>query len=191
VGNRYGEYNVDIRSKASVEALFQNIGNVDGIICAAGSTRFGNVQEASDNDFIVSINNKLMGQVNLVRVALQYLNPKGFITLTSGTMAQSPWRNSAPTAMANAAVEGFVRAAALDVKNGIRINAVSPMFINTTAKKMGMTTTGTMSVSDTARAYLVSIESDMTGKVIDARKYGNQEGNGEESADWWDVRKTA
>lgn len=185
VGNRYGEYNIDLRIKESIECLFQNIGIVDGVICAAGSTRFGSALDASKNDFIVSINNKLLNQINLVQVAARYLKPNGFITLTSGSMSQTPWRDTAPTAMVDAAIEGFVRAAARDLENGIRINAVSPMFIDITAKKMGLPTTiGTMSQTNTARVYKVSVEGDMTGQVIDAGKYGNVEKESDESSDW-------
>jgi len=189
VGNRYGDYNIDLRSKASIETLFKNIGAVDGVVCAAGGTRFGNVLEARDNDFIVSLNNKLLGQINLVRVALRYLTPKGFITLTSGLMGRFPFSGTAPTAIANAAVEAFVRAAALDVTKGIRINAVSPIFIDITAKKMGLPTTGTMTAADTARAYQASIMGDMNGQIIDARKYGNVIDGG--SLDWWNAQNVA
>jgi NAD(P)-dependent dehydrogenase (short-subunit alcohol dehydrogenase family) len=87
--------------------------------------------------------------------------------------------------MVNAAIEGFVRAAARDLENGIRINAVSPVFIDITAKKMGLpTTTGTMSQTNAARVYRISMDGDMTGQVIDARRYGNVEKESDESSDW-------
>jgi NAD(P)-dependent dehydrogenase (short-subunit alcohol dehydrogenase family) len=180
VGNRYGEYNIDLRSKLTIENLFQTIGNVDGVICTAGNTRFGNAFEASINDFIVSISNKLLSQINLVQVAVRHLNPNGFITLTSGSMSQTPWPDTAPAAMVNAGIEGFMRAAARDMENGIRINAVSPVIINTTAKKMGLpTTTGTMSQTNAARIYQISVDGDMTGQVIDAGQYGLIETEGD------------
>jgi NAD(P)-dependent dehydrogenase (short-subunit alcohol dehydrogenase family) len=191
VGNQHGTYNTDLRSKASIENLFKKTGRVDGVICAAGVARFGKITEVSDNDLAVSINNKLMGQVNLVRVALNYLNPNGFITLTSGMLSQEPWPSTAPAAMVNAALEGFVRATALDVEKSIRINAVSPIFINITAKKMGLTTSGTMTATDTARAYQASVQENITGQVLDARKYGSIEGSSAETTDWWEVLNVA
>ena len=191
VGNRQGDLNVDLRSKASIENLFKKIERVDGVICTAGMTRFGKVTEVSDNDLEVSINHKLMGQINLTRIALQHLRPNGFITLTTGMLAQEPWPSTIPAATVNAALEGFVRAAALDVDKGIRINTISPIFINITAKKMGMPTAGTMSASETAKAYLASVEGSMTGQVLDVRKYGAVEGNGVESTDWWELLNVA
>ena len=191
VGNRRGEHTVDLRSKASIENLFKKTGTLDGVICAAGVTRFGKVTEVSDHDLEVGINNKLMGQVNLARIALRFLKPAGFITLSAGMLSREPWPSTVPAAMVNAAVEGFVRAAALDVEKNIRINAVSPIFINITAKKMGLTTSGTMTAMETAKAYLASVEGDMTGQVLDVRKYGVVEGSPIETSDWWESLNVA
>jgi len=185
VGNQQGDHTVDLRSKVSIEKLFQNVGPVDGVICTAGAMRFGRVNEVSDTDFLFCINNKLVWQINLARIAICHLNPKGFITLTTGMLAQEPLPSTVPAAMVNAALEGFVRAAALDVDKGVRINAVSPIFINITARKMGLTDIGTMTKEETAKAYLASVEGNMTGQVLDVREYGTVECRQLETADWW------
>ena len=44
-------------------------------------------------------------------------------------MTHEPQLNFANASAANRAVEGFVRAAAIELENGIRINAVSPTVI--------------------------------------------------------------
>lgn len=67
-----------------------------------------------------------MGQVNVALVAQEYLNDGGSITLTSGIVAEQPIRFGAAASMTNAAVEGFVRGAAIELARGVRINAVSP-----------------------------------------------------------------
>ncbi len=175
VGKKRGNHTVDLAYDASIGRLLKKIGSFDGLICTAGTCRFGNINEASDNDYLSGLYGKLMGQVNLVRIALRHINPKGSITLTAGIFAREPWPGTAPTAMVDAALEGFVRAAALDVTNGVRINAVSPILINITAKKMGMNTVGTMSPEETAKAYQASVEGDMTGQILDVRKYGEIE----------------
>jgi len=175
VSNRQGDYTVDLSSTASIENLFERVGAVDAVVCAAGISRFGKLGEVTDEDFTVSINHKLMGQVNLVRIALRYLPGNGSITLTTGLLAREPLPGTAPTAMVNAALEGFVRAAALDVTNGIRINAVSPIFVTATATRMGMGTAGTMSAVETANAYHASVDGEMTGQVLDARDFGRVE----------------
>lgn len=191
VGNRQGDVTVDLRSKASIEKLFKTVGKVDGVVCTAGEMRFGKVSEVRDTDFLDCINNKLLWQVNLVRIAIRYLNPKGFITLTAGMLAQEPLPSTVPAAMVNAALEGFVRAAALDVEKGIRINAVSPIFINITARKMGLADIGTMTKEEAAKAYLASAEGEMTGQILDARNYGTVKSRKLETADWWGLINVA
>jgi NAD(P)-dependent dehydrogenase (short-subunit alcohol dehydrogenase family) len=71
----------------------------------------------------------MMGQINLVLIGQHYINPKGSFTLITGALTNEPQKNFANASAANAAVEGFVRAAAIELENGIRINAVSPTVI--------------------------------------------------------------
>ena len=176
VGHQQGELTVDLGSKASITALFENTGTFDALVCAAGVSRFGSALEAHDDDFAVGINNKLMGQVNLIRLAPSYITENGSITITSGMLGQTPGPGTAPTALVNAGLEGFVRAAALDVGKGIRINVVSPIFVTETAVRMGMGPSGTMSAAETAKAYQASVLGDMTGQTLDAREYGAIQG---------------
>ena len=168
----HGDIAVDLSEKASLDALFQKIGTVDAVVCAAGNSRFGKpLDQVTDEDYTFSIHNKLMGQVNLVRTALDHITDNGSITLTSGIFATEPWPATSPTAMVNAALEGFVRAAALDLGRGIRINAVSPIFVTETAQKMGMSSEGTLSAAETALAYKAALDGDTTGRVFDVREY--------------------
>jgi NAD(P)-dependent dehydrogenase (short-subunit alcohol dehydrogenase family) len=191
VGKNNGNLNVDLRLKASIEKLFKKCGPVDGVVCTAGHVRFGRINEVTNEDFIFGINNKVLSQVNLVRTAIRHIKPKGFITLTTGMLARQPLPSTVPAAMANAALEGFVRAVALDLEKGIRINAVSPIFINITARKMGLTDICTMNKAETAKAYLASVEGDMNGQVLDVRDYGDVECRQLETADWWGLLNTA
>ncbi len=176
VGNRQGEYTVDLASKQSIEALFETIGTIDAVISAAGQSRFAPLLESVDADFTVGIDNKLMGQVNIARTACRYLASPGSITLTSGLLARQPGPGTVPTAMVNAGLEGFVRAAALDLPPGLRINIVSPIFVTETALNMGMDVAGSMSAAQTAKAYEASLQGEMTGQVLDVRDYGTIEG---------------
>lgn len=63
----------------------------------------------------LGVNDKLVGQVNLALLAAPLLNDGGSITLTTGVLAQEPIRHGASAAMVNAAIEGFVRAAAIEL----------------------------------------------------------------------------
>lgn len=151
--------------------MFEQVGKVDAIVCAAGQAKFGALSALSDDDFKLGLDSKFMGQVNLVRLGTSYLNDGGSITLTSGVLAQSPMPGSAAVSPINAAVEGFVRAAALELPHGLRINVASPVFVTETAVAMGMGPDNTVSTVNTAKTYLASIDGDMTGQTLDVRDY--------------------
>jgi len=144
---------------------------VDAVICAAGAARFRPLGELTEADFVFGNQNKLMGQVNVARLAQEWLAERGSITLTSGVLAREPMRGSASVSLINAGIEGFVRAAALELRAGLRINAVSPPWITETVQAMGMAITDTLPASTVAKAYRDSVQGTMTGQILDARRY--------------------
>ena len=80
----------------------------------------------TDAEFRVGINSKLLGQINLVLIGQHFINPKGSFTLTSGSLSEDPIVLGAAVSTVNGAVDAFVRAAAIETENGVRINAVAP-----------------------------------------------------------------
>jgi NAD(P)-dependent dehydrogenase (short-subunit alcohol dehydrogenase family) len=72
--------------------------------------------------------------------------------------------------MANAGLEAFVRAAALDLPRGLRINAVSPPWVKETLVKRGMDPTPGIAAFDVAKAYVAAIEGSHQGKILDPRR---------------------
>ncbi len=129
VGTTNGDFQVDITSPESIENLFKKIGSFDALICTAGPSYVGPWKKMADKEFRRGLDGKLMGQVNLVLIGQHYINPKGSFTLITGALADEPVLNFANASAANGAVEAFVRAAAIELENGIRINAVSPTVI--------------------------------------------------------------
>ena len=126
VGNKSGQFQVDMRDIGQVRALFAKTGKVDAVVVTSGSLHFGPLADFTPEQFQVGLNSKLMGQVNVALVAQEYLNDGGSITLTSGIVAEQPIRNGVSATMVNAAVEGFARGAAIELPRGLRINVVSP-----------------------------------------------------------------
>lgn len=120
---------VDITSPESIENMYRKAGAFDALICTAGPTYVGPWKNLTDKEFRKGVEGKMMGQINLVLIGQHYINPKGSFTLITGALTHDPQKNFANAAAANAAVEGFVRAAAIELENGIRINAVSPTVI--------------------------------------------------------------
>ncbi|HGM6070181.1 TPA: short chain dehydrogenase [Stenotrophomonas maltophilia] len=126
-GRHSGELRVDLTDDASVAELFARTGPVDAVISTAGKLYFGPLQEMTPEQFNIGLQDKLLGQVRLALGAQHHLNAGGSITLTSGIVSAQPIRDGANATAVNAALEGFVRAAALELlPRGLRINVVSP-----------------------------------------------------------------
>jgi NAD(P)-dependent dehydrogenase (short-subunit alcohol dehydrogenase family) len=125
-GSRSGDILVDITDVQSIENLYQQAGSFDALVCTAGPTYVGPWDSLNDEQFRIGVNGKMMGQINLVLIGQHYINPKGSFTLITGALTHTPQRNFANASAANGAVEGFVRGAAIELENNIRINAVAP-----------------------------------------------------------------
>jgi NAD(P)-dependent dehydrogenase (short-subunit alcohol dehydrogenase family) len=170
-GHRDGDVKVDLGSKKSIAGMFQQTGQVDVVISTAGVANFAALSDLSDADFELALNNKLMGQVNLVRLGCEYVSDGGRIVLTSGMLAHEPIPGSAAISMVNGALESFVKAAALELGTKVLVNVVSPAFVKETMEMMGMDSTHGISAADTAKAYLASIQTKESGTTLDVRDY--------------------
>mgnify|MGYP000553007221 CR=1 FL=1 len=124
-----GDFQVDITSPEAIEKFFQTVGPFDALISTAGPTFVGPWKKLDDTTFRKGVEGKMMGQINLVLIGQHYINPKGSFTLITGALTEEPQINFANASAANGAVEGFIRGAAIELENGIRINAVSPTVI--------------------------------------------------------------
>jgi len=160
---------VDLASPDSIRALYRAVGSFDAVVCTAGLAKFGALKELTDDDFQLGLSNKFMGQVNLVRLGLPVIAERGSFTLTSGVLSMEPMVGSAAISPVNAAIEGFVRAAALEMPKGVRINVVSPPWVKETMEAMGMDSSTGLPAAVVAGAYLASVDGAMSGAVIDAR----------------------
>ncbi|MFO1153265.1 MAG: short chain dehydrogenase [Rhodospirillales bacterium] len=169
VGRTSRDYRVDLAARASIEALFAALGPVDAVVSAAGEARFAELEALTDEDFAFSLGNKLMGQINLVRYGHPFVIDGGSITLTSGVLAHHPMVGSAAISLVNAGIEGFARAAALEVPRGLRINVVSPPWVTETLQAMGLPTDHGLPAERVALAYRASVEGNVTGEVLDPR----------------------
>ena len=166
-GRTRGDRQVDITSDASVEALYAAVGRVDAIVSAAGGLFFGPLAEMRPADFNVGLQDKLLGQVRLALLGQHVLADGGSITLTTGIVADEPIRQGANATAVNSGVEGFVRAAAIELPRGIRINAVSATVLTESLPSYGPFFPGFESVSAAraALAYVRSVEGPQTGRV--------------------------
>lgn len=126
VGSQSGDIQADITKPESIKNLFEEVGAFDALVSASGAGHFGPLKEMSSEDFQIGLNSKLLGQINLVLTGQHYINAKGSFTLVSGILSDDPVYASANLAAVNGAVNSFVTAAAMELENDVRINAVSP-----------------------------------------------------------------
>ena len=73
--------------------------------------------------------------------------------------------------MVNAGLEGFVRAAQLELTRGVRVNVVSPVWVRETLLALGRDPAGGMPAEQVARAYMASVTGTMKGMVLDVKDY--------------------
>ena len=164
--SRSGEVAVNIDDPASIDAMYESVGEIDGVVCCAGNGAFAALGELTDEQIDETLRSKLLGQVNLVRKGMATVKNGGVFVLTSGIFSQKPMPGVPALAMANGAVESFVRGAALDLPRDLRVGAISPPFIRETAEAMGMPTDGTLPAAENAKAYVAFVEGDQTGEVV-------------------------
>lgn len=166
--SRNGEARVDIEDAASVAALFAKVDKLDAlVVCAASpAAAFGPLDQLRDEQLEL-VTRLLMAQVRLVRMVLAHVRDRGSITLTTGALATRPMPGTSLLTMAGAGLEGFVRAAALEMPRGLRVNSVSPGWVKETMEQRGMDSTAGMPATTLAAHYVSAVEGTMNGTIID------------------------
>lgn len=164
--SRTSDLRVDIEDPSTVRALFQRVKDINAVVVCAGGGGWGPLSKLTDEDFAFSLRSKLMGQVNVVRIAQDHVKDGGSITVTSGILAVKPMPGSSAVSLINAGLEGFVRAAALEMPRGVRVNVVSPPWVKETLRAMKMDESHGLAVAEVAKAYAAAVEGKSNGEVI-------------------------
>ena len=167
-GRNSGDINVDIADSKSIEAMFENIGAVDAILCIAGEAKWSALDAMTEKDFYIGLRSKLMGQVNLVRIGQKYLNTDGSFTLSTGILADDPVVGTTSPAMVNGGIHSFVKAAALELGNSVRINVVSSGLVEDAVEIYEAYFPGhnPIPMDKVINAYVKSVEGKGNGKIL-------------------------
>jgi len=167
-GRKNGDVLVDISNSESIVEMFKIIGKIDAIICTAGIAKWAPFNEMTEEDYYIGLNNKLMGQVNLIRIGRDYLNQGGSVTLTTGILADDPVPMTTAAAMVNGAIHSFIKAVVLEIEKGIRINVVAPGLVEDSAIKFKAYFPGYSAIpmNRVVNGYIRSVEGKGTGEVI-------------------------
>lgn len=167
-GRTSGDIRLDITDSESIRAAFAVAGPLDAVVSAAGMVRFAPFAEMDAAGYGIGLRDKLMGQVNLVLIGRDSISDGGSFTLTTGVLDREPIVAGSSASMVNGAVNAFVRAAAIEMPRGQRINAVSPGVIQEAMEAYAPYFRGFESVpaARAALAYSRSIEGARTGVVF-------------------------
>ena len=168
VGSKSGDHQVDIKDSVSIRKLFEKTGRFDALVACVGHVHFGDFAKLTENEVMTSLKDKLMGQVNLVLIGRDYANDNGSFTLTSGVLSHDPIRRGACASLVNGALDCFVRAAAIELPRGLRINVVSPTLLDESAVAYEDYFRGfeTVPGKRVANAYVKSVEGRLNGQVL-------------------------
>jgi NAD(P)-dependent dehydrogenase (short-subunit alcohol dehydrogenase family) len=161
-------FSFDMENPESIRALYSKIGIIDAVLSIAGSAAFGYLPTLTDAEFACSLRSKLMGQINLVRFGLDNVTDGGSFTLTSGILARKPMPKGSAISLVNSGLEGFVRAAALDLPRSLRINVVAPGWVTETLIALKMDPAPGVPAAKVAQTYVEVLEGKMTGQVVES-----------------------
>lgn len=166
IGRSSGDEQVDISDSASIRKLFERVGSFDALVCAAGSVTFAALAEMDASHFALGLQDKLMGQVNLLLIGREFASDGASFTLTSGVLSHEPIRSGASASLVNGALDAFVRAAAIEMPRGMRVNSVSPTVVAEAMTSYAPYFRGFKPVpaADVALAYAKSVEGLQTGQ---------------------------
>jgi NAD(P)-dependent dehydrogenase (short-subunit alcohol dehydrogenase family) len=123
---------LDLTREEEVAVFFRDCGPVDHIVSTAADIE-GAYQLLPDLQLSAAqrvVESKFYGPLLLAKYGAPCLPPSGSIIYTSGVAAYRPAARGSVVAAVNAALEGLVRALAVELAP-LRINAVSPGWVDT------------------------------------------------------------
>src|ERR1700732_2640811 len=169
VGRKSGDFQfqVDIENHDSVRKLYQAVGSFDAVAIAAGEVAFAPLSELTADKWQFSLGSKLMGQISLVQEAIPFIKEHGSFLLVLGVLNDEPVFAGVAASTVSGALEGFVRATAIELPKGLRINLVNPTILEESVPSMGSFFHGVIPVEGwkVGQAYKRAILGAQSGRV--------------------------
>lgn len=172
-GKTSGDVQVNLTEATSIRKMLEETGKLDSIVCIAGEAKWAAFDEMTEEDYYIGIRSKMMGQVNLTRIGREYLNKGGSITLTTGILGDFPVEMTTSAAMVNGAIHSFVKAAVLELKNDIRLNAVCSDLVEDSQEKYEDYFPGHTPVPmhKVVNAYVMCVQGKINGEIIRLKEW--------------------
>lgn len=162
------DYQVDITDKASLSALYRQVGKFDAVVSAAGHCEYAPFASMTDDQWQTTIQSKMVGQINVVKTGLDHIENGGSFTLISGILNVKPMPQGIADATTSGAIDTFVKCVAYELPRGIRINAVNPTVIEEAWDVYGEMMPGYQPVPGAlvGKAFERCVDSFITGQVL-------------------------
>ena len=157
---------VDVKDPTSIKAMYEKVGRVDAVASCIGKVAFKSITELTYDEYLSGLKDKVMGQVEIVRAGMDFVNDGGSFTLMTGILARDPIPSGSVAALANGAIESFTLAAAIELPRNLRINTVSPnVLVEATSYHSAFPGFHQVSASEVADAYVKSILGKQNGQI--------------------------
>jgi NAD(P)-dependent dehydrogenase (short-subunit alcohol dehydrogenase family) len=168
--SRTTDIKVDVKDPASIalmyKAVFEKHGKLDGVASCIGKVAFKPIADLTYEDYLSGFKDKALGQVELVRAGVDFVQDNASFTLMTGVLARDPILTGSVAALANGAIESFTLAAAIDLPRGIRINTVSPnVLVEASSYHAAFAGFHQVKAVDVADAYVKSALGKQTGQI--------------------------
>src|SRR6185437_7301943 len=107
VGRTSGDVQADTTDPAGIAHVFDEAGDVDAVVSAAGSVPYKRITDMTPDDYLSAYHGKVASQVELVRQGTSRIAARGSFTLITGVLSREPIVTGSAAALANGAVEAF------------------------------------------------------------------------------------
>ncbi|MFD8492947.1 short chain dehydrogenase [Amycolatopsis sp. NPDC059657] len=167
-----GEVRVDLASPATIEAMYREVGAVDGVVSVGAHGALDEFATLTSEALAENMRAKFFGQAELVLTGQRHCADGASFTLTSGIFADQAWPGVTGGGVISGALHSFTLSAAIELPKGMRVNVVSPTLVGDSAGAFAEQFPGMrpVRIDDLVGHYLSCVEGDGTGRVI--RAYG-------------------
>jgi NAD(P)-dependent dehydrogenase (short-subunit alcohol dehydrogenase family) len=171
-GRTSGDVHVDLTSHSTIEAMYREVGAVDGVVSIAAHGALDEFTTLTSEALYENMRAKFFGQADLVLTGQHHCADGASFTLTSGIFADQAWPHATGGGVISGALHSFVLSAAIELPRDMRINVVSPTMIDDSVDAFAEHFPGMRPVpmDGLVSHYLHCVEGDDTGRII--RAYG-------------------
>jgi NAD(P)-dependent dehydrogenase (short-subunit alcohol dehydrogenase family) len=162
------EHRVDITSEQSLRSLFNTVGAVDAVVNTVGYCEYARFFEMTDQQWRTTIDSKLIGQMNIVRIGAEYVSDGGSFTLISGILSVKPIPMAIADATTSGAIEIFAKCVSFEMPRGLRVNVVNPTVLEESWPVYGEMMPGFQPVPGAlvGKAFQRSVDGFISGQVL-------------------------